>query len=194
MEAQTRATTEREIGLCAFIPRSLCRLSWFCSSLLRQWQMLLKPAQQGPKAHQSGLTIRIICKLAGARLHRIPLAPGSKATPTATLIPYINPISNRLASIPLLTLRDTNARPNTGDKVQPRRAELMGRPVRQRRILLRRDGVPTCTLADGALWLGPTTFSALPRSPAAFVNASRRPVFTASTESPVYQRGQRRVS
>jgi hypothetical protein len=142
MEAQTRATTEQEIGLCAFIPRSLRRLSWFCSSLLRRWQMLLKPAQQGPKAHQSGLTMRIICKLAGARLQRIPLAPGSKATPTATPITYINPISNRLASTPLLTLRDTNARQNTGDKVQPRRADLMGRRVRQRRILLRRDGVP----------------------------------------------------
>ena len=191
MEAQTRATTEQEIGLCAFIPRSLCRLSWFCSSLLRQWQMLLKPAQQGPKAHQSGLTIRIICKLAGARLHRIPLAPGSKATPTATLIPYINPISNRLASIPLLTLRDTNARPNTGDKVQPRRAELMGRPVRQRRILLRRDGVPTCTLADGS---AQRPFRHCRDRKRRLSTLGGGPVFTASTESPVYQRGQRRVS
>ena len=53
------------------------------------------------------------------------------------------PDIERPASIPLLILRDANTRPNTGDKAQRRPAHLLDRPARERRIVLRRNGVAT---------------------------------------------------
>jgi hypothetical protein len=144
VEGQTRATTEQEIGLC-FIDMKIFLSAFmilFATSAAMANDLETSPAGTQSAIKWSDYPDHMQTR--GRPLHRIattapignasrarpygvsraraesrpqppPLAFGSKATPmppgcrTSTQ-------SNRLASIPLLILRDTNARPNTGQQ------------------------------------------------------------------------------